>query len=88
MSDAAVLKKEIKAWEHEFKAKHGRGPKVPDIKANTAIGAFPTRSVILPLTKHREQVQGVEETKQSYFLGSRNPNQARRRAWSCPIKFF
>ncbi|KIY69135.1 hypothetical protein CYLTODRAFT_452851 [Cylindrobasidium torrendii FP15055 ss-10] len=37
MSDAVALKKEIKAWEHEFKAKHGRGPKVPDIKANPVI---------------------------------------------------
>jgi hypothetical protein len=34
MEDAVILKKQLKAWEKEFEAKHGRKPSKTDIKEN------------------------------------------------------
>jgi len=36
--DLTLVKAELKAWEREFKSKHGRDPSKADIKAVPEIG--------------------------------------------------
>ena len=39
--DLAALRAEIKAWERDFRSKHGRDPSIQEIKDQPAIGTSP-----------------------------------------------
>ena len=39
--DVAALRAEIKAWERDFRSKHGRDPSIQEIKDQPAIGTSP-----------------------------------------------
>lgn len=39
--DVSAVRAHIKSWERDFKAEHGRGPSVQDIKEQPAIGKCP-----------------------------------------------
>ena len=39
--DVAALRAEIKAWERDFRSKHGRDPSIQEIKDQPTIGTYP-----------------------------------------------
>ena len=46
--DVASVRAEIKAWERDFRAKHGRDPSVQEIKDQPAIGMSSPLHTVLP----------------------------------------
>lgn len=64
--DVSIVRSEIKAWEHAFKAKHAREPSVQDIKDEPAIGTFcrPTLAFLGVESSLSRKVQAVQEAQQ------------------------
>lgn len=75
--DVAALRVEIKSWEREFKAKHGRDPSIQEIKDQPAIGTFSSSHPVLPRSP-RVQPQSTNSTSPSLrpFLPVRIPLRA------------
>lgn len=44
--DVSAIRAEIKAWEREFKALHGRDPTIQEIKDRPDIGMYPQFQLI------------------------------------------